>query len=621
MSIHLNIHNRLALVLWGIAMLAFVLVGAGLVFYQSLTLEQRAEQLMQPYVELVAVGTDAAVAFEDPQRAQEILDTLRANPQIMGAEIYLQSGEVLAGFSQIPNAKPRPMSARPDGIYLERDSVELMQELPRGAHLRITMGLEQLGEQSRQVIWIFAIGVLVLLAVTLAQMAVLQRMIVSPIALLTEATEVVQARSDYKYRVPAIGNDEVARLGQNFNAMMGAIQGREDDLQRLSLFQRTILDNLAYSIISTTQDGIVTSFNPAAEHLLGYAADEVIGKQTPALWHDAEEVARRAKQLTQELGETITPGFDVFTARPQRNLTEENEWTFIRKDGTYVSVNLSVTALRDESRRISGFVGIIYDLTERKQAEEEIHRLNAELEQRVVERTVQLEAANMELEEFSYSVSHDLRIPLRAIDGFSHLLIEGYGDKLDDEGKRMLKVVRHNTSRMGLLIDGILEFLHIYRAAMKLSVIDMQDLALSVMQELQPDKGKLQVEIEQLPPCLGDQTMLRRIWMNLLSNALKFSQLRENPMIKIGGYIEGDKAVYFVQDNGVGFDMQYANKLFGVFHRLHGVSEFEGSGIGLAIVKRIINRHGGRVWAEGKLDAGATFYFSLPQSSNNITTG
>jgi PAS domain S-box-containing protein len=293
----------------------------------------------------------------------------------------------------------------------------------------------------------------------------------------------------------------------------------------------------------------------------------------------------------------------------------DTEFRVVWPDGSIHYLKAYGQFVRDAEGKPLRMTGVNFDITELKEAENKVKELNRDLEKRVEERTEQLEAANKELEAFSYSVSHDLRAPLRAIDGFSHILLNDYTDRLDSEGKRLLNVVRDNTHRMGQLIDDMLKFSRSGRVELTFSNIDMEGLAHEVIDELKASVAvdpDFQLEIGAIPAARGDRAMLRQVFVNLLSNAIKFSYGKKAPHIKVGGTTGGNETVYYVQDNGVGFNMQYADKLFGVFQRLHSVNEFEGTGIGLAIVKRIVNRHGGRVWAEGKVNEGATIYFTLP---------
>jgi PAS domain S-box-containing protein len=299
-----------------------------------------------------------------------------------------------------------------------------------------------------------------------------------------------------------------------------------------------------------------------------------------------------------------------------KHLKFDKEYRILRKsDGELRWVHGLGGLEFDKNNQPIILIGTIIDITERKKVEEEINKLNTRLEERVNERTAQLEEANNELQAFAYSVSHDLRAPLRAIDGFSKFVLEDYGPMLDTEGQRLLGLIRTNTQKMDNLITDILSLSRVTRGEQKKSKIDMTKMARSMVSEaaLPEDQKNLKFIIDELPEIYADPAYLKQVWINLISNAIKFSSLKDKPEIKIGGKVEEGYNVYFVKDNGVGFNQDYSHKLFSVFQRLHKTNEFEGNGVGLAIVQRIIHRHGGKVWAIGNEGKGATFYFSLPR--------
>lgn len=264
-----------------------------------------------------------------------------------------------------------------------------------------------------------------------------------------------------------------------------------------------------------------------------------------------------------------------------------------------------------------GVIALMARILAEQRSTEAAHRAQGELERRVAERTAELDVAVKELESFSYSVSHDLRAPLRAMDGFSRMIEEDYGPQLDAEGRRRLGVIRRHSRAMGQLIDDLLEFSRLGRKQLVKRPIDMTGLVERACQELQAAGGAdlpPLVVPPVLPRALGDPALVAQVWANLLSNAVKFTGKRSDPRIEISGHVDGAEVVYAVKDNGAGFDPAYADKLFGVFQRLHRVDEFPGTGVGLAIVHRVVVRHNGRVWAEGQVDEGATFWFSLPRA-------
>jgi PAS domain S-box-containing protein len=359
----------------------------------------------------------------------------------------------------------------------------------------------------------------------------------------------------------------------------------------------TIVESSDDAIFGKDLDGIVTSWNRGAERVFGYPAAEMIGQSITRIM-PADRQQEEADILSR-----IRRGESVRHFETVRRC----------KDGTNINISVTVSPIRDSTGRVIGASKIARDITERKRAEDTIHRLNSELEQRVAERTAQLEAANRELESFSYSVSHDLRAPLRAIDGFSQAVLEDFGPQLPDEGRRYLQTIRGGAQKMGMLIDDLLAFSRLSRAPLNKQPVDTALLVADALDSLSREREGRQItlHVAELPPCSGDAALLKQVWINLLSNAFKYSRKREVAEIEIGWQPSGEGNVYFVRDNGTGFDMGYAGKLFGVFQRLHRAEDYEGTGVGLALVQRIIHRHGGRIWSDATVDRGATFYFTV----------
>lgn len=363
---------------------------------------------------------------------------------------------------------------------------------------------------------------------------------------------------------------------------------------------RMLVDDIKdYAIYMLNPEGHVTTWNLGAERIEGYRPEEIIGQPWSALF-TPEDIARGLPQRLMTLAKNESKAI--------------NEGWRVRKDGSRFWAQGVITALRDENGKLRGFSKVAHDITRQKEADDKIRQFNEELEQRVTERTAELEAANTELESFSYSISHDLRAPLLRISGFADILQTEATATLDEKSLKHLQTIIDGVHQMSGLIDALLDFSRMGRAEMRREKVSAARLVEETRRELARETEGREIEwtVGELPEVRGDPIMLRQVFVNLISNALKYSRSRSPAKIEIGAKTEGKETVYFIRDNGVGFDMKYADKLFGVFQRLHPAREFEGTGIGLANVQRILRRHGGRIWAESIPDRGATFYFSIP---------
>ncbi len=406
---------------------------------------------------------------------------------------------------------------------------------------------------------------------------------------------------DFSQRATLSGRgDEIDALAAGLNVLVEEIQflmnARKTYTEELEHVNRLLRLNEErtrlvtaevrdYAIFTLSPQGMVMSWNRGAERIKGYTEEEIIGKHFSVFY-------------TEEAKGNNYPQHELDMAKKEGRFEDEG-WR-VRKNGSLFWANAVITALKAEGQLI-GYSKITRDLTKRK-----------ELEDSLTESNRQLVAANKELESFTYTVSHDLRAPVRAVHGFAQLLREEYNDKLNEDGQHLLDTMLNNSAQMGTLIDSLLEFSRLGRRELSRVRVDMKQAAETVIRqtnEYMPNRAK--ITVHPMGEVTGDPTLITQVLSNLLANAIKYSAKKQNPEIEIGRAQTEKGEAFYVKDNGAGFDMRFYDKLFGVFQRLHQQEEFEGTGVGLAIVHRIITRHGGEVWAEGEPEKGATFYFTL----------
>jgi PAS domain S-box-containing protein len=572
--------------------------------YEIFTFRQATLQELETLGQIISSNSTAALAFDDPKAANEILSALNAEKQVEAAALYDKNNNL---FSSYPADLPRnslPLAPGFVGYRFESGHVVGVQIVVQADQtlgtLYIRSNIEILYERAK----LYAIVAFLILlggfVIAYVLSKGLHQRISKPILSLAETARIVSQEQDYSVRAKKISDDEVGLLTDAFNQMLKRIEQQTLALSESEERMRSILNSAMTAVIVMDRNGKITDWNLRAEKMFGWCREEALNRDLA----DTIIPARLREQHRSGLQHYLKTGkAEVF----HRLL----EMPALHRDGTEFPAELSISSLKTND--VLTFCGFITDITERKHNEESVKLFNQQLEQRVQERTQELESVNKELESFSYSVSHDLRAPLRAIHGYMNIFADEYSGKFDDEAVRLTTIIMNNTQKMGRLIDDLLAFSQLGRKELIRTQTSMTQMVLNICEEQKRIENVRSIEfiVHELPDMLVDTVTMRQVWINLISNAVKYTRNTEKAIIEIGSTDRDDEQMYYIKDNGAGFDMLYYDKLFGVFQRLHSQKEFEGTGVGLAIVQRIISRHGGKVWAEGKPNAGATFYFTL----------
>lgn len=566
---------------------------AAFLAYEFFTYRKTAASELSSIASIVATNSTAALAFDSPEEAGEILSALRAESQIVLAGLYDKDGNV---FSVYPDSKAPalPPYTGEEGYEFKAGYIEGFQPVVEGnvrlGTLYIRSNMAEAKERFQLYFILSAVMAFGALVMAFIVSSRLQKRISRPILSLARTAGQVSANRDYSLRATKENNDEIGSLTDAFNAMLAEMESQNRELQARHERLGNMVQGMADSYISLDAQWRITDINHRALTQANRTRDELVGK---VFW--------------EEFHGLVNTVFWEEYHRVMRDRTAASFVSYAESNAMWVDVRVLP---QDDG------IAIFYtDITKYKEAEEEVRSFNQKLEAMVAVRTRELEAANKELESFSYSVSHDLRAPLRSIHGYMNIFAEEYTGKLDDEANRLIHIIQDNARRMGQLIDDLLSFSRLGRKELMKGTISMEDMVDGIWEELLRDQNGRDIDFTRasLPPAFVDSVTMRHVWTNLLSNALKYTGRKPKAIIEVGAREEGDKIVYFVRDNGSGFDMRYYEKLFGVFQRLHSQEEFEGTGVGLAIVHRILHRHGGSIWADARPEEGATFYFALPR--------
>jgi PAS domain S-box-containing protein len=574
--------------------------------YEFITFRQTTINELSTLGKIIAANSTAALAFDNSEEANEILSAVRADQHIVAASLYNADGKLFSYYPDTVSTEVFPILPEADGYRFYQGHVIGYEEVVQGNKRLGTLFLKSdtRAVYDRLLLYCFIAIVVISVSLLLAYLlsSTLEKQISTPVLALAHTVKSVSEHHNYSVRATKLGDDEIGVLTDAFNHMLTRIEKQNIDLSESEMRVRSIINSALSAVEVINSSGKIIDWNVRAEKMFGWTYENAIGR---------------------ELAETIVPpqfreahrrGLKHFFATGEGPVINQLvELSAIRSDGSEFPIELSISVIKTDGT--DTFCGFITDITERKRAEEAIRLFNQKLEQMVADRTQELEIANKELEAFSYSVSHDLRAPLRSIHGYMNIFSEEYSDKVDDEARRLIDIILKNSQKMGQLIDDLLAFSHLGRRDLTKGTVSMKDMAMNIWEEqrkMEPGR-EITCAIQELPQAYADGITIKQVWVNLISNAIKYSRNTAKAIIEIGFEDKDNGIIYYVKDNGAGFDMQYYSKLFGVFSRLHSFQEFDGTGVGLAIVRRIIEKHNGTIWAEGKINEGATFYFSIPK--------